>query len=89
MFRSIFYPDFEQGAENEITKAFFYPQTGTYNSTKKSAFLEKRNIRLNIITKKSAFFERERGAGERENFFSRPLGGLRKNSPFRLRFTTP
>ncbi|MBQ9787844.1 MAG: hypothetical protein IJW33_06730 [Lentisphaeria bacterium] len=61
--------DFEQGAENEITKAFFYPQTGTYNSTKKSAFLEKRNIRLNVIPKKSAFFERERGRGGKGKLF--------------------
>ena len=35
------------------------------------------------------FLKEKGGAGERENFFSRPLGGLRKNSPFRLRFTTP
>jgi len=35
------------------------------------------------------FLKEKGGAGERENFFSRPLGGSRKNSPFRLRFTTP
>ena len=35
------------------------------------------------------FLKEIEGAGERENFFSRPLGGLRKNSSFRLRFTTP
>jgi len=28
------------------------------------------------------FLKEIEGAGERENFFSRPLGGLRKNSPF-------
>ena len=30
----------------------------------------------------SLFLKEKGGAGERENFFSRPLGGLRKNSPF-------
>ncbi|MBE6356496.1 MAG: DUF1559 domain-containing protein [Lentisphaerae bacterium] len=44
----------------------------------------------NDISQRVPLFLKEKGgAGERENFFSRPRGGLRKNSPFRLRFTTP
>ncbi|MBE6356303.1 MAG: hypothetical protein E7058_04220, partial [Lentisphaerae bacterium] len=38
-----------------------------------------------IPSQRSPLFLKEKGgAGERENFFSRPRGGLRKNSPFSL-----
>ena len=76
-------------------KTFFLARSAGCEKTRPSVFVSLRrdeSLRWgsDIPSQRSPLFlKRGEGLGEGKNLFSRPLGGLRENSPFRLRFTTP